>query len=77
MDQFKKYFTLLVGSSAASFGVRVVLALVALYTGSATDVGDAVGQALDKDRSIATCAALINETPVPAIEEAVKSETAE
>lgn len=74
MDQVKKYLGVIVGTSAASFGFRIVLALFALYTGSATDLGDAVGQALDKDRSIVACTNLINETPVPVIQDAVKAE---
>jgi len=74
MDQIKKYLGIVVGTSVASFGFRIALALFMLYTGAVTNLGDAVGQALDKQRSIAVCADLINETPVPVISEAVEAE---
>jgi hypothetical protein len=79
MDKLKEFITdnigKLIGTSITSFVVRILIALIALYTGSATDIGDAVGQALDKDRSIAAAVELINETPKAEIVEAVKEET--
>jgi hypothetical protein len=79
MDKIKAFLTdslgKLIGTSITSFVVRILIALIALYTGSATDIGDAVGQALDKDRSIAAAVELINETPKAEIREAVEHET--
>lgn len=81
MDKIKAFISehigKLIGTSITSFVVRIVIAALALYTGSATDVGDAVGLALDKDRSIAAAEKLINETPDAEIAAAVKSETGE
>lgn len=64
----------IIGTSIISFAVRIVIAAVCLYTGAATDFGDAVGQALDKDRSIAAAVELINETPKDEIIEAVEEQ---
>jgi hypothetical protein len=79
MDKIKALlsdsFGKLIGTSITSFVVRILIACIALYTGSATDLGDAVGQALDKDRSIAVAVELINDTPKSEIVEAVKEET--
>lgn len=82
MDKLKVLFSdafgKVVGTTVTSFVVRILIAIIALYTGSATDIGDAVGQALDKDRSIASAVELINETVKTegeaALVEAVKSE---
>ena len=78
MSKLKEFlssaFGKLIGTTVAGFAARVIIALLALYTGSATDAGDAVGMALDKDRSIAACAEVINETPQPVIAEAVAKE---
>lgn len=73
MDALKKYFGTVVGTTVASFFVRIVVALLGLYVGSVTDLGDAVGQALDKERSIAAAVELIKETPRAEILEAVNS----
>lgn len=77
METIQKYLGEFVGTTIAGIVLRLVIAGLALYTGSATNVGDAIGQALDKDRSIAAAVELINETPVPVIAEAIKAETAE
>ena len=78
MDKIKAFLSdsigKLIGTSVTSFVVRILIALIALYTGSATDIGDAVGQALDKDRSIAAAVELINETPKAEVAAAVKAE---
>ena len=74
MDKIKKYLAEFVGTTVSGVILRLVLAGLALYTGSSTNVGDAVGQAVDKDRSIVACTTLINETPQPVIEKAVESE---
>lgn len=78
MDKIKAFLSdgigKLIGTSVTSFVVRILIALIALYTGSATDIGDAVGQALDKDRSIAAAVELINETPKAEVRAAVKAE---
>jgi hypothetical protein len=74
LNEFAKvYFGRIVGTTITSFVVRIVIALLALYTGSATDVGDAIGLALDKQRSIATAAQLINETPEAEIVKAIEA----
>jgi hypothetical protein len=67
----------IVGTTLASFLVRIVIALLAFYTGAATDAGDAFGIAVDKQRSIATAVELINETPREEVAEAVEEEKAE
>lgn len=81
MDKIKEIissaFGKAVGTTLAGFVARVVIALLALYTGSATDVGDAVGQALDKERSIAAAVELINETPKSEIIQAVNEQKPE
>lgn len=75
-DFFVKNFSKVIGTTVTSFVVRIVIALLALYTGSATDVGDAIGQALDKERSIAAAVELINETP-PEVVKAVEADSEE
>lgn len=72
---FKNAIAAFVGRSAVSVAARIVIALLSLYAGSATDFGDAVGQAIDKERSIAAAAQLINETPAPEIKKALAEET--
>jgi hypothetical protein len=71
-EDFKSLYGVLFGTTALSFIVRILIASLSLYTGSATSIGDAVGLALDKDRSIAAAVVLINETPKAEIIEAVK-----
>lgn len=70
----KKILNATVGTSVVSFVARVVIALLMLYTGAATSVGDAVGIAVDKDRSIAAAVVLINETPGQEIDKALVKE---
>jgi len=77
MDKFKVIFFQIFGSSLLSFAVRVFLAGAGLVAGSNTNVGDAIGQALDKQRSIAVCVQAINDTPKEEVIEAVKAENAE
>ncbi len=62
----------LIGSSLESFVFRIAIGLFSLWVGSATDVGDAVGIAMDKDRSLKAAIELINETPQPEVIEVVK-----
>lgn len=80
MDKLKDFLfnrlQKIIGSSIESFAFRIVIGLFSLWVGSATDVGDAVGVALDKDRSIAAAVELINETP-PEVIEAVEAEGAQ
>lgn len=64
----------IVGTTITSFAVRIFIGLAALYAGSATSAGDAIGIALDKDRSVATCAELINDTPQEQIVEAIEAQ---
>lgn len=75
-DWFLKTFGELIGTSIAGVLLRVVIALLGLWTGSSTTIGDAAGVAFNKDRAIASAVVLINETPRPEIVEAVKEETA-
>lgn len=72
-DAIKKFVQEVLGKSIGGFALRVVIAVLMLVTGASTDVGDAVGVALDKDRSIAAAVQLINETPKTEIVEAVEA----
>jgi hypothetical protein len=73
-EMLKKAMSVTLGSSTISFIARVVIALLMLYTGAATSVGDAVGIAVNKDRSIAAAVVLINETPGQEIDKALVKE---
>lgn len=73
---FKSIAGVLFGTTALSFLVRVLIAAASFTGGSNTDIGDLFGQILDKQRSIAACVEVINETPEPEIIEAVKEEAA-
>lgn len=77
MDKIKEFIAKIIGTSITSIITRIVIAGLSLYAGSATDFGDAVGQVLDKDRSIAAAVELINETPQPEIVKAVVEEKQE
>jgi len=57
-----------------SFGLMIALALIGFFTGSTSNVGDAVKKAFDKEGAIKTCAELINETPMSEINAAVDGE---
>lgn len=78
MDKIKEFISehigKVVGTTIASFVVRIVIGILMLYTGSATDFGDAVGIAIDKDRSIAAAVELIQETPSAEINEFIIEE---
>jgi len=64
----------IIGKGLGGFILRLVIALIMLATGAATDFGDALGVALNKDRSIAAAVELINDTPTPEIVKAVAEE---
>lgn len=74
MDKVKEWLSELIGTSIAGVILRLVIVGLSLWTGSSTNVGDAVGVALDKDRSIAAAVELINETPKAEVREAVEAE---
>lgn len=73
-DILIKMFGTAFGTTIASFIARIVIALLMLYTGAATDLGDAVGIVLNKDRAIASAAILIKETPKAEVKEALATE---
>lgn len=74
-DMIKKFVQEVIGKSIGGFALRAVIALIMLLTGASTDIGDAVGIAVNKDRSIAAAVELINDTPRQDIVEAVIAET--
>ena len=61
-----------IGKGIGGIILRIVIAILLLFTGSSTDVGDAIAVAIDKERAIAAAVELINETPKAEIVEAVK-----
>lgn len=72
-----KTFGVTFGSTVVSFAARIMIALLMLYTGSATSFGDALGIALNRERAIASAATLINETPKKEITKALVEEQKE
>lgn len=70
-DILKKLLKGAFGTSLLSFVARLIIAGLSFASGTVTDAGDALGQALDKDRSIAAAVELINETPKAEIKKAI------
>lgn len=64
----------IIGKGLGGLILRAVIALILLATGAATDFGDALGVALNKDRSLVAAVELINQTPSAEIVKAVKTE---
>ena len=70
-DKIVKFLVEMFGASLQAFILRVVVAGLLLWTGSATSVGDAIAVVLDKDRELVKAVELINATPAPELKAVV------
>jgi hypothetical protein len=74
MDKVTKFLSDIIGASIQAFILRVVVAGLLLWTGSATSVGDTIGIILNKDRELIKAVELINATPTPELKAVVAEE---